>query len=693
MTPLEILAPAGSPESLQAAVRAGADAVYLGGPSFSARASAQNFSLEGLREAVRGCHARGVRVHLAVNTLLRDDELPRALELIRFACSLPVDAVLVQDLGLLLRLRACAPELPLHASTQMSLHTPQGAAAAKELGFSRAVLSRELTKEEIRAIHDAVEIELEHFVHGALCMSVSGQCYFSAMLGSRSGNRGMCAQTCRLPFSAPGGTGHDLSLKDLSLIPRLHELEDAGVMSAKIEGRMKRPEYVAAAVSACRRAADGVEIPPRLLENLEAVFSRSGFTSGFFDAPSRSRTRPLFGTRSKEDAAAATGAVFGELHGLYREEYPRVAVRMKLTARAGKPVTLTVTDAEGFSATAKGAPPEAARTRPADPERCADQLKKTGGTPFYAEKVACDLGEGIALSASALNALRREALSSLLTQREERPAIPFSPVPFSAPVHPAREGALPLRARFPSARLPKEALRCELCCVPWDTKEDALSRLIEEGYSLALELPRGLFGLEREAARRLEAARRAGVTHCWAGNLGAVRLGRELGFTVHGGFSLNITNTAALTFYERFGLLDTELSFELTLSQSAKLGGLLPRGLLVYGRQPLMLTRACPAANGPRGCLNCHQTGESPVLTDRRGVHFPVQCTGACSEVLNSVPLELCDRPDELRWADFGVVRLTCEPETEWGEILRCCFAGEPPAGEWTRGLAYRGIE
>lgn len=690
---MEILAPAGSPESLQAAVRAGADAVYLGGGSFSARAFAHNFDDNALREAVRYCHARGVRVHLAVNTLLRDEEIERAVEFVRFACTLPVDAVLVQDTGLLLRLRDCAPSLPLHASTQMSLHTPQGAAAAEEAGMARAVLSREMTAAEIRETRGAVSIELESFVHGALCMSVSGQCYFSAMLGSRSGNRGMCAQTCRLPFSAPGGTGHDLSLKDLSLIPRLHELEDAGVMSAKIEGRMKRPEYVAAAVSACRRAADGVEIPPRLLENLEAVFSRSGFTSGFFDAPSRSRTRPLFGTRSKEDAAAATGAVFGELHGLYREEYPRVAVRMKLTARAGKPVTLTVTDAEGFSATAKGAPPEAARTRPADPERCADQLKKTGGTPFYAEKVACDLGEGIALSASALNALRREALSSLLTQREERPAIPFSPVPFSAPAHPAREGALPLRARFPSARLPKEALRCELCCVPWDTKEDALSRLIEEGYSLALELPRGLFGLEREAARRLEAARRAGVTHCWAGNLGAVRLGRELGFTVHGGFSLNITNTAALTFYERFGLLDTELSFELTLSQSAKLGGLLPRGLLVYGRQPLMLTRACPAANGPRGCLNCHQTGEIPVLTDRRGVHFPVQCTGACSEVLNSVPLELCDRPDELRWADFGVVRLTCEPETEWGEILRRCFAGEPPAGEWTRGLAYRGIE
>ena len=208
-----------------------------------------------------------------------------------------------------------------------------------------------------------------------------------------------------------------------------------------------------------------------------------------------------------------------------------------------------------------------------------------------------------------------------------------------------------------------------------------------------MELPRGLFGLEEEAKRRLTLAREAGVTRCWAGNLGAARLARECGFTVHGGFSLNVTNTAALAFYEQFGLADTELSFELTLAQGARLGGTLPRGLLVYGRLPLMLTRACPAANGPKGCLNCRQTGHIPELTDRRGVRFPVRCMGACSEVLNSVPLELCDRPGEIAWADFGVVRLTVEPETQWGEVLRRCFAGEPPAGEWTRGLAYRGIE
>ena len=690
MTPLEILAPAGSPESLRAAVRAGADAVYLGGPSFSARASAQNFSLDGLREAVRGCHARGVRVHLAVNTLLRDDELPRALELIRFACSLPVDAVLVQDLGLLLRLRACAPELPLHASTQMSLHTPQGAAAAKELGFSRAVLSRELTKEEIRAIHDAVEIELEHFVHGALCMSVSGQCYFSAMLGSRSGNRGMCAQPCRLPFAAPGGTGHDLSLKDLSLIGRLSEFREIGVCSAKIEGRMKRPEYVAAAVAACRLDADGKPVPPELLHDLQAVFSRSGFTTGFFDAPARGKTRPLFGVRSKEDAAAAA-SVFGSLHSLTREEYPRVPVRLTLRASAGEPLVLRAEDGDGFCAESRGAVPEPARTRPADAETCAERLRKTGGTPFFAQSVSCSVDPGLSLPASVLNGLRRDVLDQLLHRREDRAPIPFAEVPFSAAPH-RSAGTPALRARFPSWDLPEEAKRCEICYVPWDTPPQRLRELREAGFPVGIELPRGLFGLEGQAASRLREAAAAGVRDCWTGNLGAARLARECGCTVHGGFSLNAANTAALEQLRQFGLADTELSVELTLAQGEALGGDLPRGLVAYGRLPLMLTRACPAANGPKGCLHCARTGPAPVLTDRRGARFPVQCAGACSEVLNSVPLELSDRLGALAWADFLALRFTTESVPEQGEILRRYLTGGAPPGPYTRGLTARGI-
>ena len=319
----EVLAPAGGPEPLRAAVYAGADAVYLGGPAFGARANAQNFSREQLAEAVGFCHARGVRVHVTVNTLLKEKELPQALEFVEYLCTLPVDAVLVQDMGLFSLLRQRAPQLPLHASTQMSLHTPAGVKLLWDLGAERAVLSREMSLEEIEEVHQACPIQLESFVHGALCMSVSGQCLFSALLGGRSGNRGLCAQPCRLPFAAPGGTGHDLSLKDLSFVREIGQLKQAGVCSAKIEGRMKRPEYVAAAVSACRRAADGEEVPQALLDQLEAVFSRSGFTQGYLTGE---RGRAMFGVRRKEDVTQATEKVFASLRGLYRGENQRVSV-------------------------------------------------------------------------------------------------------------------------------------------------------------------------------------------------------------------------------------------------------------------------------------------------------------------------------------------------------------------------------
>ena len=218
-------------------------------------------TLEEMREAVLFARERNVRVYVTVNTLLKDDELPEALDFCKFLCSVPVDGILIQDMGLFNILREACPEMPLHASTQMSLHTPGGAALLKELGASRVVLAREMSLKEIEEVSKKTDVELEAFVHGALCMSLSGQCYFSAMLGGRSGNRGRCAQTCRLPFAAPGGTGHDLSLKDMSFIDHIETLHNAGVCSAKIEGRMKRPEYVAAAVaggSLCRKTCSNI---------------------------------------------------------------------------------------------------------------------------------------------------------------------------------------------------------------------------------------------------------------------------------------------------------------------------------------------------------------------------------------------------------------------------------------------------
>ena len=692
-TSREVLAPAGGPEALEAAVRAGADAVYLGASLFSARAGAHNFSKAELKDAVAYCHARNVRVHLAVNTLLFDSELGEALDLIAYACALPVDAVLVQDLGLLWLLRRLCPSLPLHASTQLSLHGAAGAKAAADAGFSRVVLAREMSLPEIAAVHNACpDLELEAFVHGALCMSVSGQCYFSAMLGGRSGNRGQCAQTCRLPFMAPGGTGHDLSLKDLSALLQTDALLKAGVCSFKIEGRLKRPEYVAAATHACRLALDGEKIPGALLEDLRAVFSRTGFTSGYLDGE---RGREMFGTRRKEDLAPAP--VLHKLHALYKSERQSVPVSLHFSMRAGAPPVLSARDEDGrvVRCQSQTLPAPALRT-PLTHQRCISQLQKAGGTPFFVKDCVCELDDGLAFPAGALNALRREALSALLEQRKARPAVPFleekKDALFKTLQTPHEGRHFALRARFPDTDVPDRAADCEWVEVPYDAPLSNLEALRNRGMRVLLELPRGLFGLEDRAAQTLRAAAQAGFSDVWAGTLEAAALARALGLSVHGGFSLNVTNSAALRWYTDFGLLDTELSVELTGKQMAALGGTLPRGLLVYGRQPMMLTRNCPIANAPDGCRHCRAEKKWYALKDRKGAKFPVRCFGACSEVYNSVPLSLLGGLRTFRNVDFGVLRFTDETFSQREAVLDAAFSDTPLSIPHTRGLFLRGV-
>ncbi len=691
---MEILAPAGGPEALRAAVFAGADAVYLGGPAFGARANARNFSREELAEAVRFCHARGVRVHAAVNTLLKDGELPAVLDLVKFLCSLPVDAVLIQDMGLFFALRDRAPELTLHASTQMSLHTPGGAKLLAGLGASRVVLARELTLQEIGEISRACPVELEAFVHGALCMSLSGQCWLSAVLGGRSGNRGQCAQPCRLPFAAPGGTGHDLSLKDLSFIEEIDKLEQAGVCSAKIEGRMKRPEYVAAAVSACRRAANGERVPAELLQNLEAVFSRSGFTKGYLTGR---RGASMFGMRTKEDVAGATEKVFSALRGLYRGE--RQSVPVSLTLRESEnSLELLAEDREGHNALAslnlKGG-----ELPCLSPERCGAQLKKTGGTPFRVEH-ASSPAAGARAGVSQINALRREALEKLLALREEKPPIPFRDEPYT--VSPRKrekpeEGAgLPIRACFRSPeQIPEEARACQALILPLATSLPVLTGLRNGGFPpILLEQPRAFFGAEDQVEALMKQRMAEGFRAFVAGNLGGVYLAKRLGAEIHGAYGLNLFNTGALDAFQALGLSSAEVSFELTAREMAELGGSLPRGAMVYGRQALMLTRNCPLANSPQGCRYCKTPG---YLTDRMKKRFPVLCTGEgparYAEVLNSVPLWLGDKLWELDALDFGVVRFTVENHVESGAVLRAIFRQEKPWFDYTRGLAVRGVE
>ena len=339
----EILAPCGSFEALEAALRSGCDAVYLGGEKFSARQNAANFTDEQLKEAVRLCHLRGVKVYQAINTVVFDEQLEECKKAVKFAAEIGVDGLITQDLTLVKICRECCPDLEYHASTQMTIHSESGVKIAKNLGFSRAVLSRELPEHTIKDL-TALGIETEVFVHGALCMSVSGQCYMSALIGSRSANRGLCAQACRLPAQGDkitkGQERYALSLKDMSYVDKLQRLENDGVSSLKIEGRMKRPEYVAAAVNCCKNS---LENKPYDLKALEAVFSRGGFTDGYYNGR---LGREMFGTRQKEDVSA-TAKILPELHELYRRCEKRTKAFFTIKLQESSPAELSLRDSEG----------------------------------------------------------------------------------------------------------------------------------------------------------------------------------------------------------------------------------------------------------------------------------------------------------------------------------------------------------
>ncbi|MFA9381653.1 MAG: U32 family peptidase, partial [Acetanaerobacterium sp.] len=399
----EILAPAGGPDALRAALRCGADAVYVGAKAFSARGGAENFSADSLRTAVADCHLRGVRLYLALNTLLFNSELMQAGELISLAADAGVDAVIVQDLGVASLVKQICPTMPLHGSTQMSVHTLGGALFLQHLGFARVILARELSLDELRTITAGCTIETEVFVHGALCMSVSGQCYMSAVAGRRSGNRGQCAQPCRLPFTANRGDGAcGLSLKDLSIVEELPVLAEIAVSAVKIEGRLKRPEYVAAAVSACVSSREGT-LDEAQLSRLRAVFSRSGFTSGYYTAE---RGETMFGVREKEDVTSAQ-AVLKELARLYDRESARVPVSFIYTQQTGAPVSLSCTDDRGNCACVTGDAPEPAINSPTDEARARGAIEKLGGTPFYAADITFDIDETLMVPNARINALRR----------------------------------------------------------------------------------------------------------------------------------------------------------------------------------------------------------------------------------------------------------------------------------------------
>ena len=687
MSKIEILAPVGNEEMLRAAVFSGADAVYLGFSGFNARTSANNFNADTLKDAVSFCHARGVAVHVALNTTVYGGELPALEQAIRAVAASGADAVICQDLAVATLIGKIAPQLPRHGSTQMSVHSLQGALELKELGFTRVVLARELSMPEVEHITKHCGIETECFVHGALCMCVSGQCYMSAFLGGRSGNRGSCAGPCRLPFEAnplpegrPGRL-HHLSLKDNSVIDKLDRLQAIGVASAKIEGRLRTPEYVAAAVNACLAGREGRAYDRDLLKN---AFSRSGFTSGYLDGKIDGT---MFGVRSEADAEL-TRKTLPALRELYRRERSRVPVKMKLEIEEGGE-KLTVTDADGNRAFAYGdAEPQPARTDPT--ESLQRSLSKTGGTPFAVEKIDVEMDGGPwFVPGSAVNELRRTALEGLQQKRETLRPWPVQEVELA----PLPQRTLPphrtLRARFESwDQVPEQALSGLEAIILPIAQADRVPRAWRS--KTILELPRVMFGaLEADTARRITATQEAGFAGYEAGNIAHLRMCR--GLPLSGGFGLNVTNQLSAQFYADHGLNAILILPEVKDSDIASIapvqnGQPVPTGVIVYGHMPLMVTRACPLQN-IHDCAHCDKTG---LLTDRKAKKFPVRCGMGVRTIYNPVPIYMGDKPGALT-VDYGVAYFTLETREEAAAILDSIRQHAPFEGEFTRGLYFKG--
>lgn len=663
----EILAPAGSQESLVAGVRCGANAVYLGGKVLNARRNAGNFNDAELENAVKYCHARNVKVYLTLNTLCRDNEIEDAYNLVKRALSFGVDAFIVQDIGIVNMIKSCFPQAKIHGSTQMSVMTSEGINALKEMGISRAVLPREMTEEEIAEIRKNTDMELEMFIHGALCMSVSGQCCLSAMLGQRSGNRGLCAQPCRLSFSADNSKSFDLSLKDLSLIRQLSEIESLGIVSLKIEGRMKRPEYIAAAVTAVKKAINGdYSIKDEI--RLKSVFSRSGFTQGYFK---NEMNRSMFGTRQKEDVVAAND-VLKQLSHLYDNENPLVAVDMEFECFKDKAVKLTV-KALGKEITVFGDIPEVAINKPMTQASLKERLSKLGGTQFYAGNVKISLGEGLIIPVSKINALRREAVERLSETESKKIACFLVPE-----ILPRTKTAVPyFTARFSNAQQIPDKHPFQRIFIPiWSSNEDFIDN------RAGVELPRGLFGKEKEIEKRLAALKKIGVKNALCGNIGSYKLAEKLGFKVFGDFGLNVFNSLAAQ-----QINAPIVSFELTVDEANRINAC-DTGMIAYGRLPLMLTRNCPVKNN----IGCEKCGRKGTLTDRKGIKFPVVCSPyPCVEILNSVPLYMGDRMREIK-TDFIHFYFTDESTKEIEKIIALYQNGSRADFDYTRGLYYRGV-
>ena len=693
---LELLSPAGSPEAVIAAVQNGADAVYLGFDDFNARRGAKNFSREEFVKAVNYCHIRGCKVYVTLNTLVSDREFSGALDTARFASDNGADALLVQDLGLASAIRTCLPDIPLHASTQMSVHSLSGAEAAAEMGMTRIVLARELSLEQIKFIASRCSAEVEIFGHGALCFCHSGQCYMSSLIGRRSGNRGMCAQPCRLQYSLGGRMDdYPLSLRDCCIADRLAEVEDAGVSCIKIEGRMKRPEYTAIVTGIYSKAIKEHKAPSADdMQLLEQTFSRNGFTQGYFNGDKQD----MFGIRGEPDKE--TEKIFNTARKEYSDgELRRVPVHFYTVCRKGEKIRAIAFDEEGNKAVAEGPVPERARNQGLTEDYLMEQMYKTGGTPFYCIENKAVADPGLFLSASTVNELRRNLIAGLSKQRETVPprrylAVPEKPANSCSSSRPK----VIFQVRSEEQLTPELAeLKPDYLYAPamlMAENFDLIKPFAENGTVPVAVLPRVITDdsvpIVYQALEKLFAF---GVNEALVGNLGHIIIARKAGMKIRADFGMNAFNSYSLDVLRSAGFLSVTASFELRIAQIEALRKCINTEMIVYGRLPLMVSDQCIIKNSAGRCA-CQTPAQ---LSDRMGSVFPVVKEFGCRNVIyNAHKLYLADKKDDIYSTGVWGMRLmfTTESARETVEVAKGYLGlSSYKPNVLTRGLYYRGVD
>ena len=678
MSNAEILAPVGSTEQLLAAVRSKANAVYLGTKNFNARRNADNFDNFNLKEAVKYCHSYNVKVYVTLNTIVFDKELNSLYETVKEIAESQADAVIVQDFATVKAVKKICPTLPLHASTQMAVHNVSGVKSLEKLGFSRVVLARELSFKEIEKIVKSTTLETEVFVHGAHCMSVSGNCYISAFLGERSGNRGLCAQPCRLDWKI-GNKNFALSLKDMSYIDHLKELENIGVTSLKIEGRMKRPEYVASSVTACKNALNNKEYNKELLK---AVFSRSGFTDGYL---MNKRNNDMFGYRSKDDVISATNDVFKELQNLYKTDTPVTSVNITFTVT--KESTILEMTANGVTITAITDGGEVPIKNALSVEMAEKNLKKLGGTPYFLNDLKFNNPENLTLSLSTINALRRECVEKLDLELNSCDREFFDVIPNIKGNN--KKKTPTLRARFSDfSQYSIDFSQCEYLIFPIKEVLNHKEDLEEIKEKVVIELPDLIYpNSEDKVLKELQELKSLGFKNAISGNIGGIEIIKNVGLKAFGGHTLNISNSDAIEFYETQNVKDLTLSVELSAKSIDNISSNVKIGAYCYGNLPLMFFRNCPLKQKD-GCCNCNGNRK---ITDRKNIEFPVICHDKMYSVLhNSVPLYIMDKINLN--CDFLTMYFTNESKEECKEILSLCKNKQSAPFKKTAGLYLREV-